>query len=151
MGGCDVTERRLINQGSAFEQAIGYSRAVQVGPWILVSGTTGFDYRTMTISGDVRQQAEQALRNIADALTEAGASLADVVRVRYLVTHRGDFGACIPVLQRAFGEVRPAATMQVCGLSDARMRIEIEVTAYAEVNGSPEHPPRRSAPAGDRP
>jgi len=131
-----VVERRLINQGSAFEEQMSYSRAVQIGPWILVSGTTGFDYRTMTISGDVRKQAEQALRNIGEALAEAGASLADVVRVRYLLPHRVDFETCIPVLREAFGDVRPAATMQVCGLSDARMRIEIEVTAYSDAAGS---------------
>jgi enamine deaminase RidA (YjgF/YER057c/UK114 family) len=131
-----VVERRLINQGSAFEEQMGYSRAVRIGPWVLVSGTTGFDYPTMTISGDVREQAEQALDNIASALSDAGASMADVVRVRYLLTHRGDFETCLPVLRRVFGEIRPAATMQVCGLSDARMRIEIEVTAYAEEEGS---------------
>lgn len=131
-----MTERRLINQGSAFEVEMGYSRAVRIGPWILVSGTTGFDYRTMTISGDVREQAEQALENIDEALAEAGASVADVVRVRYLLPVRRDFETCIPVLRRAFGEVRPAATMQVCGLSDDRMRIEIEVTAYVQAHGS---------------
>ena len=132
-----VVERRLINQGSAFEQEMGYSRAVRIGPWILVSGTTGFDYVRMTISAEVREQAEQALQNIGAALTEAGGSMADVVRVRYLLPDRADFEACIPVLRRAFGEVRPAATMQVCGLSDARMRIEIEVDAYVQAAGSP--------------
>lgn len=131
-----VVERRLINQGSAFEEQIGYSRAVRIGPWVLVSGTTGFHYPTMTISGDVRKQAEQALDTIRAALTEAGSSMADVVRVRYLLTHRADFETCLPVLRRAFGQVRPAATMQVCGLSDARMRIEIEVTAYVGDEGS---------------
>jgi enamine deaminase RidA (YjgF/YER057c/UK114 family) len=131
-----VVERRLINQGSAFEEQMGYSRAVRIGPWVLVSGTTGFHYPTMTISGDVREQAEQALDNIAGALTEAGASMADVVRVRYLLTHRADFETCLPALRQAFEQVRPAATMQVCGLSDARMRIEIEVTAYTEREGS---------------
>ena len=135
-----MVERLLINQDSAFEEEMGYSRAVRIGPWVLVSGTTGFDYRTMTISGDVREQAEQALRNMGDALTEAGASVADVVRVRYLLPDRDDFETCIPVLRRAFGEVRPAATMQVCGLSDSRMRIEIEVTAYTEADGSPAAP-----------
>jgi enamine deaminase RidA (YjgF/YER057c/UK114 family) len=130
----------LINQGSAFEEDMGYSRAVQIGPWILVSGTTGFDYQTMAISADVRAQAEQALSNIGSALAEAGATMADVVRVRYLLPHRGDFETCIPVLRRTFGEVRPAATMQVCGLSDPRMRIEIEVTAFVELDGSSDAP-----------
>jgi enamine deaminase RidA (YjgF/YER057c/UK114 family) len=94
-----------------------------------VAGTTGFDYATMTIADDVVAQCEQALANVAAALAEAGGSFADVVRVRYLLPNRADFEPCWQLLRRAFGEVRPAATMQVCGLSDPRMRIEIEVTA----------------------
>ncbi|MER7281327.1 RidA family protein [Dactylosporangium sp. NPDC000244] len=124
-----MSERRLISSGSAFEREIGYSRAVVDGDWVHVSGTTGFDYATMTISGDVVEQAEQCWRNIDAALRAAGASPADVVRVRYLLPDAADFEPCFPVLQRWMGEVRPAATMQVCGLSDPRMRIEIEVTA----------------------
>ena len=121
--------RRLISSGSEFEEQIGYSRAVVDGDWIHVAGTTGFDYSTMTISDDVVAQAEQAVATVASALAEAGGSLADVVRVRYLLPDRADFEPCWPVLRRAFGSSRPAATMQVCGLSDPRMRIEIEVTA----------------------
>jgi enamine deaminase RidA (YjgF/YER057c/UK114 family) len=121
--------RRRISSGSTFERDMAYSRAVVDGDWIHVSGTTGFDYATMTIADDVVAQAEQALANVAAALAEAGASFADVVRVRYLLPDRDDFEPCWPVMRRAFGDVRPAATMQVCGLSDPRMRIEIEVTA----------------------
>ncbi len=121
--------RRLISSGSTFEEQIGYSRAVVDGDWIHVSGTTGFDYSTMTISGDVVEQVDQALANVAAALAEAGCTFADVVRVRYLLPDAGDFEACWPALRRHFGDVRPAATMQECGLSDPRMRIEIEVTA----------------------
>jgi enamine deaminase RidA (YjgF/YER057c/UK114 family) len=99
------------------------------GDRVHVSGTTGFDYRTMTISEDVVEQAEQAVRNIAEALEQAGAAFTDVVRVRYLLPDRADFEPCWPVLRAAFGPARPAATMQVCGLSDPRMRIEIEVEA----------------------
>ena len=121
--------RQRISSGSTFEQQIGYSRAVRADPWVFVSGTTGFDYATMQIADDVQAQAEQCLRNIDAALREAGATLADVVRVRYLLPDAADFPPCWPVLQRWFGEVRPAATMQVCGLADPRMRIEIEVTA----------------------
>jgi enamine deaminase RidA (YjgF/YER057c/UK114 family) len=121
--------RRLISSGSTFEEQIGYSRAVVDGDWIHVAGTTGFDYATMTLADDVVAQAEQAIANIAAALAEAGSSFADVVRVRYLLPDREDFEPCWPVLRRAFGVARPAATMQVCGLSDPRMRIEIEVTA----------------------
>jgi enamine deaminase RidA (YjgF/YER057c/UK114 family) len=121
--------RRLISSGSRFEEEIGYSRAVVDGEWVHVAGTTGFDYATMTIADDVVAQCEQALVNIAAVLAEAGASFADVVRVRYLLPERDDFEPCWPLLRRAFGDARPAATMQVCGLSDPRMRIEIEVTA----------------------
>jgi enamine deaminase RidA (YjgF/YER057c/UK114 family) len=121
--------RRLISSGSTFEEQIGYSRAVVDGDWIHVAGTTGFDYATMTLADGVVAQAEQAIANIAAALAEAGSSFADVVRVRYLLPDREDFEPCWPVLRRAFGVARPAATMQVCGLSDPRMRIEIEVTA----------------------
>ncbi|MFF2078857.1 RidA family protein [Kitasatospora sp. NPDC058162] len=124
-----MTERRAILSGSTFEEQIGYARAVVDGDWVHVSGTTGFDYTTMTISPGVVEQAEQCLRNIAAALAEAGSGFADVVRVRYLLPERADFEPCWPVLRRRFGEVRPAATMQVCGLADPRMRIEIEVTA----------------------
>ena len=100
-----------------------------VGEWIFVSGTTGFNYATMTIEDDVVAQAEQTIRNIEDALAKAGASLADVVRVHYILPVANDFPKCWPVLRKAFGEIRPAATMIEAGLSDPRMKIEIEVTA----------------------
>lgn len=121
--------RRVILSGSTFEDNIGYARAVVVGDSVYVSGTTGFDYSTMTISDDVVEQAAQCLRNIEAALTEAGCTFADVVRVRYLLPNRDDFEPCWPVLRRAFGSVRPAATMIACDLYDPRMRIEIEVDA----------------------
>jgi len=121
--------RRVILSGSTFEERIGYARAVVDGDWVHVSGTTGFDYATMTIAEDVVAQAEQCLANIGWALAEAGASFADVVRVTYYLPDAADFEACWPALRRVFGEVRPAATMLECGLSDPRMRIEIEVTA----------------------
>jgi enamine deaminase RidA (YjgF/YER057c/UK114 family) len=121
--------RRLITSGSTFESDIGYSRAVVDGDWIFVSGTTGYDYATMTIAPDVVAQARQAIRNIESALARADASLADVVRVRYLLPAATDFPACWPVLREAFGSVRPAATMMAVGLADPAMRIEIEVTA----------------------
>jgi enamine deaminase RidA (YjgF/YER057c/UK114 family) len=124
-----MSGRRRVSSGSTFERDIGYSRAVADGDWIFVSGTTGFDYATMTISEDVLEQAEQTLRNVAAALAELDASLDDVVRVRYLLPDAGDFEACWPALRRAFAVALPAATMQVCALADPRMRIEIEVTA----------------------
>ena len=121
--------RRLIASGSQFESDIGYSRAVVEGEWVFVSGTTGFDYATMTISDDVAAQTEQCLANIAHALAEAGASFADVVRVRYILPSADAFPACWPALRRAFGEIRPAATMIAAGLADPRIKIEIEVRA----------------------
>jgi enamine deaminase RidA (YjgF/YER057c/UK114 family) len=121
--------RTLISSGSTFEAQIGYSRAVVVGNWVFVSGTTGFDYATMTISDDVVVQAEQCLKNIASALEQAGSSLQDVVRVTYVLPQTADFEACWPVLRKYFGEVRPAAMMVSSGLADPRMKIEIELTA----------------------
>jgi len=122
--------RRVVTTGSPFEAEIGYARAVVDGRWVFVSGTTGFDYATMTIAEDVAAQAEQCLANIAAALAQAGSRMADVVRVRYILPGGAtDFAACAPALRAAFGEVRPAATMIAAGLLDQRMRIEIEVTA----------------------
>jgi enamine deaminase RidA (YjgF/YER057c/UK114 family) len=121
--------RRLISSGSTFEREIGYSRAVVDGEWVFVSGTTGFDYSTMTISDDLTRQTDQCLRNIRAALAEAGATLADVVRVTYVLPKAEEFRECWPVLRRYFGEIRPAAMMISAGLADPRMRIEIEVTA----------------------
>ncbi len=120
--------RQLISSGSPFEEAIGYSRAVVDGEWIFVSGTTGFDYAAMTISDDVAEQAEQTFKNIAAAMAKAGFSLADTVRVHYILPDAKDFPPCFPVLKKYFGEVRPAATMFVAALADPRMKIEIEVT-----------------------
>ena len=128
--------RRLISSGSTFERDIGFSRALVDGEWVFVSGTTGFNYESMTISGNVVEQAEQCLRNIEKALLEAGASFTDVVRVRYILPRAEDFEPCWPVLRRYFGKVRPAATMISAGLVDPPMTIEIEVTAR-----------RRAAPA----
>lgn len=125
--------RTLISSGSSFERAIGYSRAVVDGRWVFVSGTTGFDYATMTLAPDVVAQAEQCMKNIAAALAEAGATLEDVVRVRYILPRREDFARCIPVLGKVFGKARPAATMIQAGLIEERILIEIEVTALKPV------------------
>ena len=124
--------RRLISSGSPFEAQAGYSRAVIDGEWVFVAGTTGFDYARMTIAEDAAEQARQAFRNIKTALAEAGASLADVVRVRYYVPNPTDWPLMVPVLGEIFGTIRPAATALFCGLVDPRMKIEIEVTAKAQ-------------------
>ena len=122
-------QRTLISSGSPFESQIGYSRAVVAGDWVFVSGTTGFDYSTMTISSDIVEQTEQCLKNIAAALQQAGSAVADVVRVTYVLPDAAQFEACWPVLKKYFGDVRPAAMMVCAGLLDERMLIEIEVTA----------------------
>jgi enamine deaminase RidA (YjgF/YER057c/UK114 family) len=126
--------RRLISSGSTFEQEIGYSRAVVEGDWIFVSGTTGFDYSKMAILPDVVEQARQCFENIKLALASADASLADVVRVNYILPDAGDFKKCWPVLREYLGDVRPAATMIVAGLLDPAMRIEVQVTAMRKAN-----------------
>ena len=122
-------QRTLISSGSEFERKIGYSRAVVQGDWVFVSGTTGFNYDTMTISDNVVEQADQCFKNISAALAKAGASLADVVRITYVLPKAEDFEPCWPVFKKYLGNVRPAATMFVAGLADPRMKIEIEVTA----------------------
>jgi enamine deaminase RidA (YjgF/YER057c/UK114 family) len=121
--------RRLISSGSPFEKSWGYSRAVIDGDWVFVSGTTGFDYATMTISADVAEQTRQTFRTIAKVLTDAGCTLADIVRARYYVPNAADWEAIGSVAGEVLGNVRPAATAVVCGLIDPRMKIEIEVTA----------------------
>ncbi|MEO6080744.1 MAG: RidA family protein [Steroidobacteraceae bacterium] len=124
--------RRLISSESTFEAEIAYSRAVVQGDWVFVSGTTGFDYATMTISDDVQEQAAQCLRNIESALSQAGSCMADIVRVTYILPNTDDFPKCWSALRKVFGDIRPAATMISAGLADPRMRIEIEVTALKQ-------------------
>jgi enamine deaminase RidA (YjgF/YER057c/UK114 family) len=121
--------KRLISSGSSFENQIGYSRAVAAGDWIFVSGTTGFDYTSMSIAEDLIEQTEQCFRNIEAALRQANSSLKDVVRVTYVLPNGNEFEKCWPVLRKYFGDVRPAAMMLSAGLADPRMKIEIEVTA----------------------
>jgi enamine deaminase RidA (YjgF/YER057c/UK114 family) len=120
--------RKQISSGSKFEAEIGYSRAIVDGDWIWVSGTTGFNYATMTISDDVVEQAEQTILNIKSAMEKAGFELADVVRANYILPRPEDFEPCWPVLRKYFGEIRPASTAIVADLIDPRMKIEIEVT-----------------------
>ena len=121
--------RQLISSGSTFEAEAGYSRAVRQDPWVFVSGTTGFDYSNMMISDSLEVQTEQCFKNIEHALKLAESSLADVVRVTYVLPVAADFPKCWPVLKKYFGDVRPAAMMISANLLDPRMKIEIEVTA----------------------
>lgn len=121
--------RQLISSGSRFETEACYSRAVVDGDFVFVSGTTGFDYETMTISADVAEQTRQTFRNIETALRKSGASLKDAVRATYYVVNADDWPTIYPVFKEFLGESRPAATAIICGLVDPRMKIEIEITA----------------------
>jgi enamine deaminase RidA (YjgF/YER057c/UK114 family) len=127
--------RRLISTGSPFEKTAGYSRAVVDGDWCFVAGTTGYDYATMTMPETVEEQARNTLGTIRKALEEAGFSMEDVVRATYYVTEPAFVKRIYPVLGEVFGEIRPAATMLVCGLADEKMLIEIEVTALRRDRG----------------
>jgi enamine deaminase RidA (YjgF/YER057c/UK114 family) len=129
--------RRLISTGSHWEREAAFSRIVVDDEWAFVSGTTGFDYATMTISDDLAEQTRQALENIKAALSEAGFSLADVVRTLYILPRADDYPQCWPVLRAYFGDTRPANTTLIAGLADPRMRIEIEVTARRRTGAAP--------------
>lgn len=131
--------REHISSGSSFEKLAGYSRAVCDGDWVFVSGTTGYDYTTMTLAPDLAAQTRQAFRNIATALAQAGAGLDDVVRVRYYLTERSDFAKAAPLFGEYLGKASPAATAVICGLVDPAMKIEIEVTARRRVGADPAH------------
>ncbi len=120
---------QLISSGSPFEKTMGYSRAVVKGDWCFVSGTTGYDYRTMQMPDDVAVQARNAFQTISEALDKAGFSLNDVVRVQYTITDSAFADMITPVLGEVLGEIRPAATMVIAGLIRPEMKVEIEVTA----------------------
>lgn len=121
--------RKLISTGSPFEKTAGYSRAVVDGDWCFVAGTTGYDYQSMEMPPDVADQAKNCLKTISEALEQAGFSMADVVRARYIVTDPSYAEIVFPILGAALGDIRPAATMIVAGLVRPEMKVEIEVTA----------------------
>jgi enamine deaminase RidA (YjgF/YER057c/UK114 family) len=121
--------RKLISTGSPFEKTAGYSRAVVDGDWCFVSGTTGYDYATMTMPETIEEQTRNCLKTIAGALAEGGFAMADVVRAHYYITDRAYVDIVFPILGEAFGKIRPAATMIACQLNREEMKIEIEVTA----------------------
>lgn len=121
--------RKLISSGSEFESKFSYSRAVVDGDYVFVSGTTGYDYESMSISDNSVEQAEQCFKNIEKVLLEAGSSLDQVVRVHYIFPNKSDFEPCRPIFKKYLGKTRPAATMFVAGLLDEKMKLEIEVTA----------------------
>ncbi|MFN3226845.1 MAG: RidA family protein [Hyphomicrobiales bacterium] len=121
--------RRLISSGSPFEKQAGYSRAVVDGEWVFLSGTTGYDYETMTMPDGVEAQARNTFATIQSVLAEAGASMSDIVRVHYYITKREDAAAVMAVAGEVLGDIRPAATLIICELLEEAMLIEIEVTA----------------------
>jgi len=120
---------KRISTGSPFEAKIGYSRAVVDRDMVYVSGTTGYDYTTMTMPDDAGQQARNAIGTIAKALKDAGATLEDTVRVTYYLKDMSVYDAVVAAAGEAFGQIRPAATMIIAGLTTPEMKIEIEVTA----------------------
>lgn len=127
---------RRISTNSEFEKAVGYSRAVVDEDYVHVSGTTGFDYETMTISDDVAEQAHQAFANIARTLATARCSFADLVRVRYYIADAADYEALAPVFKQYLGPNPPAATALIAQLIDPRIKIEIEATARRRNGGT---------------
>ena len=121
--------RQRISSGSTFEAEMAYSRAVVDGDFVFVAGTTGFDYSSMTLADGMAAQTEQCFKNIESALKQAGVSLADVVRVTYVLPSFAELELAKPIMRKFLGDVRPAAMMISAGLIDPRMKIEIEVTA----------------------
>lgn len=121
--------RKLISTGSPFEKVAGYSRAVVDGDWCFVSGTTGYDYAAMAMPESVEAQTRNAMGTIAKALAEGGFDLKDVVRATYYVTDAAMMDVVFPIVGEYFAEIRPAASMVVCGLVKPEMKVEIEVTA----------------------
>jgi enamine deaminase RidA (YjgF/YER057c/UK114 family) len=122
--------RRLISTGSPFEKTAGYSRAVIDREFAFVSGTTGYDYATMTMPADVTSQTRNCFKTIEAALQEGGFAMADIVRATYYVTRPEDAEAVLTVCGENLGQIRPAATLLVvAGLFKPEMKIEIEVTA----------------------
>ncbi|MEM7442637.1 MAG: RidA family protein [Pseudomonadota bacterium] len=127
--------RYAITSGSKFEEMAGYSRAVVDGEWIFVSGTAGYDFANHTISDDPAEQARQCLKTISGALSEAGADLKDIVRVRVFLADRSYVMPVSEVLGETFSDPRPTNTTIVCGFAEEAMKVEIEVTALKRDRG----------------
>ena len=122
--------RRHVASGSEWENKFGYSRAVAQGDFCFVSGTTGTNYETGEMPERAAQQARNAITTIDGALRACGFEMGHVVRVQYTVASRDVIKDIQPELQRAFGAIKPAATMVIAELIEEGMLVEIEVTAY---------------------
>jgi len=125
---------RKVCSGSEFEEKIGYSRAIDDGKYVFVSGTTGYNYKSMQIPESATEQAEQCFKNIRLALEECGSGLERIVRVRYIFPRREDFEPCWPIFRKYLGAAKPAATLIIADLLDEKMKLEIEVTALSSIN-----------------
>jgi enamine deaminase RidA (YjgF/YER057c/UK114 family) len=122
--------RRLISTGSPFEKTAGYSRAVIDGDFAFVSGTTGYDYTTMTMPADITSQTRNCFKTIEAALKDGGFAMADIVRATYYITRPDDADAVLALCGEKLGDIRPAATLLVvAGLYKPEMKVEIEITA----------------------
>ena len=122
--------RQLISSGSPFEKEAGYSRAVVCGDWCFVSGTTGYDYKTMAMPTSVEEQTRHCLSTIQRVLEDAKFDIEDIVRCRYYVNSAEAADRVFPIVGEFFKDIRPAATMIVCELIRPEMKIEIEATAF---------------------
>ncbi|MET3897740.1 enamine deaminase RidA (YjgF/YER057c/UK114 family) [Devosia sp. UYZn731] len=125
-----------VSTGSPFETTLGYSRAVRHEDTVYVSGTTGYDYATMTMPDDVGVQAANALATIDKALKQAGSSIEDTVRVVYYIGDRNDVNAVVAAVGPVFRDIRPAASMLIVQMIEAGMKVEIEVTARIGASNS---------------
>jgi enamine deaminase RidA (YjgF/YER057c/UK114 family) len=125
-------ERKLISTGSVFEKEVAFSRAVVVDKTVYVSGCTGYNYNTTTISDDIIEQTEQAFKNIEYALSQAGATFKDVVRVHYILADPNEFEKCWPTIRKYFESIKPACKVFCAKLTSEKIKIEIEVTAVKQ-------------------
>lgn len=126
--------RRLISTDSPFEKAFGYSRAVVDGDLVFISGTTGYDYKTMLLPDDPAEQTRNNFKTVEAVLKEAGSSMQQILRAQYFVTDRAFCEPVLAVCGEVLGEIRPAGGIYiVAGLLRPEMKVEIEITARVRI------------------